>query len=187
VGRPGVRTAIELVDRGVDPADLPVSHRRAPRGARRIRKPTAPAAAPACPRRPGAPPHDGILWEHAGILRTDEQLVAGLGRLDRLRAKVADLAVGDRTSRSYEFALNLGFGLIVAEAIPRGARRRIESRGAHYRTDHPESDPQWRCNFLVERDSVGAMALAAAPVGSPSDEVQAALDADHELDYHQLE
>jgi succinate dehydrogenase / fumarate reductase flavoprotein subunit len=128
-----------------------------------------------------------ILWEHAGLLRNEEQLVEGLDRLDRLRAKAADLAVGDRTGRSYEFALNLGFGLIVAEAILRGARRRIESRGAHYRTDYPESDPQWRCNFLVERDSVGAMAPAAAPVGSPSDAVQAALDADHELDYHQLE
>jgi succinate dehydrogenase / fumarate reductase flavoprotein subunit len=128
-----------------------------------------------------------LLQDRAGILRDEDGLREGLERLDRIRTRARDMAVGDRTSRSYEFALNLGFGLVAADGLLRGARRRTESRGAHYRTDFPETDPLWRCNVVVRRDSVGAMELLDAPVGTPSDEVQAALEADHELDYHQLE
>jgi succinate dehydrogenase / fumarate reductase flavoprotein subunit len=75
----------------------------------------------------------------------------------------------------------------VADAILRGARERTESRGAHYRTDHPDTDPDWRRNVRYRRDSVGAGRLSTTPVGTPSEAVQAALDAGHELDYHQLE
>jgi succinate dehydrogenase / fumarate reductase flavoprotein subunit len=128
-----------------------------------------------------------LLWDTAGIRRTDEGLADGLARLRAVRERASDLAVGDRTSRSYEFAIDLGFALVVAEAILRGARERTESRGAHFRTAHPETDPDWRRNLRYERDSVGAMRLTTADVGEPSEAVRAALAAGHELDYHQLE
>jgi succinate dehydrogenase / fumarate reductase flavoprotein subunit len=128
-----------------------------------------------------------LLWAHAGIHRDDAGLAAGLAQLDVLRERASDLAVGDRTSRSFEFALDLGFALVVAEAVLRGARERTESRGAHARSDHPETEPDWRRNIVVERDSVGAMRVTTATPGTPSDAVQAALDAGYELDYHQLE
>ena len=127
----------------------------------------------------------GILWERAGILRDGDGIEDGLKRLVRLRSEATDVAVDD--SRSYEFALNLGFGLIAAEAILAGARERTESRGAHHRTDYPESSPEWQRNIVLRRDSVGGMELSTEPVDRPSEAVQAALDADHELDYHQLE
>jgi len=128
-----------------------------------------------------------LLWTHAGIHRDDAGLVAGLETLDDVRERATDLAVGDRTSRSYEFALDLGFALVVAEAVLRSARERTESRGAHTRDDHPETDPDWRRNVGVERDPVGAMVLTSRRPGRPSDPVQDALDAGYELDYHQLE
>jgi succinate dehydrogenase / fumarate reductase flavoprotein subunit len=128
-----------------------------------------------------------LLWTHAGMLRTEEDMAAGLDEIAALREKAADLDVGGPTSRSFEFALNLGFALTVGESILRSARERTESRGAHYRTDHPEVDPSLRHNVLAGRDSVGGMRLTTAPVGSPSESVQTALDAGHELDYHQLE
>jgi succinate dehydrogenase / fumarate reductase flavoprotein subunit len=128
-----------------------------------------------------------LLWEHAGILRDESSLTDGLGRLAVLRERAGDLAVGGPTSRSFEFALNLGFALDVAEAVLRGALRRTESRGAHARTDYPEQDPDLRRNVVARRDSVGGMRLDTRPVGDPSEAVQAALDAGYELDYHQLE
>jgi succinate dehydrogenase / fumarate reductase flavoprotein subunit len=128
-----------------------------------------------------------LLWEHAGILRDESSLTDGLDRLAVLRERASDLAVGGRTSRSFEFALNLGFALDVAEAVLRGALRRTESRGAHARTDYPEQDPDLRRNVVARRDSVGGMRLDTRPVGDPSEAVQAALDAGYELDYHQLE
>ncbi len=128
-----------------------------------------------------------LLESTAGIRRTDADLARGLAGLERLRARASDLAVGDRTEPGFELAVDLGAALIVAEAILRGARERTESRGAHFRIDHPERDPEWRRNLRIERDSVGGMRPTTATPGQPSPAVQAALDAGYELDYHQLE
>jgi len=75
----------------------------------------------------------------------------------------------------------------VAEAVLRAAHERTESRGAHHRPDHPDTDPDWRRNVVVERGTFGTMALSTTPVDEPSAAVRAALDAGYELDYHQLE
>jgi succinate dehydrogenase / fumarate reductase flavoprotein subunit len=128
-----------------------------------------------------------VLWDAAGIRRTDGDIEAGLDALETLYRRASDLSVGDRTSDSFEFALDLGFALLVAESILRSAQQRTESRGAHFRTDYPESDSSWQQNIRVSHDSVGAMHLTTHPVGTPSPAVQRALDADYELDYHQLE
>ena len=128
-----------------------------------------------------------LLWERTGILRDAAGLEDGLERLDTVRTRASDLDVGDRCSRSYEFALNLGFALTVADGILRSARERTESRGAHFRTDYPDTETTWRRNVLVQRDAVGSPHLSTEPVGTPSDPVQAALDVGYELDYHQLE
>ena len=127
------------------------------------------------------------LWNHAGILRDDATLVAGLETLDRIREKAKDVAVGPVTSRSFEYAIDLGFMLTSAEAVLRGARERTESRGAHHRTDHPDPDTAWQRNVYYDRADIGGMTTHTEPVATPSEAVQAALDAGHELDYHQLE
>ena len=127
------------------------------------------------------------LWNHAGILRDDATLVAGLETLDRIREKATDVAVGPITSRSFEYAIDLGFMLTSAEAVLRGARERTESRGAHHRTDHPDPDTAWRRNIYYDQADIGGMTTHTEPVAAPNEAVQAALDAGHELDYHQLE
>ncbi|MFT4945521.1 MAG: succinate dehydrogenase / fumarate reductase flavoprotein subunit, partial [Halovenus sp.] len=77
-----------------------------------------------------------LMWEHAGILRDEASLQAGLDELDDVRRKAERLDVGGVTSRSFEFAIDLGFMLTVSESVLRSALERTESRGAHYRTDH---------------------------------------------------
>ncbi len=128
-----------------------------------------------------------LLWDHARLLRDEETLSAGLDALDDLREQARDLHVEDPSTRSFAFAVRIGFALTVAETILRGALRREESRGAHHRTDFPDRDPNWRQNIVFERDSVGGFAVSTRTGRDPSDAVQAALDADFELDYHQLE
>jgi succinate dehydrogenase / fumarate reductase flavoprotein subunit len=128
-----------------------------------------------------------ILWDHAGILREESELREGLERLHDLRERTADLDVpGDRTSRDFEFAIDLSFSLPIAETMLQSALERTESRGAHYRTDYTETDPEWRQNIVVTEESTG-LSLRPRDVADPSPEVQAALDSGYELDYHHLE
>ncbi|WP_092690046.1 L-aspartate oxidase [Halorientalis regularis] len=128
-----------------------------------------------------------FTWEHAGLLRDEESLRAGLDALDDVREMAADMAVGSVTSRSFELALDVGFMLTAAEAVLRGALERTESRGAHYRTDYPETDESWQRNICFERADLGGLTTHTEPVDEPSDAVQTALEEGHELDYHQLE
>jgi len=128
-----------------------------------------------------------VMWNAAGIRRDAESLRDGLDRLATIRERTDDLAVGPLDSRSFEFAIDLGFMLTAAEAVLRGAVERSESRGAHYRIDHPDLDPDWRHNIVVSQADIGGMTLTTTAVDTPSAAVQAALDADYELDYHQLE
>jgi len=128
-----------------------------------------------------------LLWSHAGIIRTGEELQAGLDALAVLQDRVADLAVvSDRTGRSFELAVDLGFSLTVAEATLRGALMRVESRGAHYRADRPDLVDEFQQNIIVSDGETG-LTLDKRAVGQPSDPVQSALDAHYELDYHHLE
>jgi succinate dehydrogenase / fumarate reductase flavoprotein subunit len=128
-----------------------------------------------------------LLWDHAGILRTAESMSTGLEKLRALRQRTGDIGVdGDLTSLSFELAVDLSFSLTVAEALLLGARKRDESRGAHYRTDAPDVDPEWRRNILVDGGDTG-LELTTRGVAEPSDEVSEAVDVGYELDYHHLE
>jgi succinate dehydrogenase / fumarate reductase flavoprotein subunit len=128
-----------------------------------------------------------LMWEHTGILRDEASLQQGLEQLEAVREKARNVRVEGVTSRSFEFAIDLGFMLTTAESVLRGALERTESRGAHYRTDYPDVDSDWRQNICFERADVGRMVSSTEPVDTPDEAVQAALDAGHELDYHQLE
>lgn len=111
----------------------------------------------------------------------------GLERLEALRERADDLMTGERTSRSFEYAIDLGFSLTVAEALLKGARERTESRGAHFRSDYPEESEAWHKNITYRQIEGGGMTLDTTTPREPSEAVRKALDADYELDYHQLE
>ncbi|KRC64300.1 L-aspartate oxidase [Aeromicrobium sp. Root236] len=72
-----------------------------------------------------------LMWDAAGLSRDGEDLERALATLGEWRAPVPTDA------KSAEDA-NL---LVVARAIVASALARRESRGAHYRTDFPETDP----------------------------------------------
>jgi succinate dehydrogenase / fumarate reductase flavoprotein subunit len=128
-----------------------------------------------------------LMWEHAGRQRDESTLEAGLDELASVRARAANMNVGPITSESFELAIDVGFMLTAAEAVLRGALERTESRGAHHRTDHPDTDPDQQHNIHYHEVDVGTMAPSTHAVDQPGPAVQRALDDDHELDYHQLE
>ena len=87
------------------------------------------------------------MSEGAGVMRSEESLKETLATLDQL---------GTRTSvepriEAWE-ASNL---FLLAEAIVRGALARTESRGSHWRTDFPLTDPAWEKRVVQTYDQQG--------------------------------
>lgn len=126
------------------------------------------------------------LWETAGVRRDADRLSEGVERVGRIHDKTARLDVGDMTSLSFEYAVDLRFSLMVAEAVLRSARTRTESRGAHYRGDCPEKREGWRKNIVAEQGPAG-MELSTGEVDGLSQEVRETVEEGHELSYHHLE
>ena len=81
------------------------------------------------------------MWECVGPVRDEQGIRAGLGELDRLEEESADLAIGSgkRCNQEMRDALELPLMLLTARAIMASALERRESRGAHLRSDFPES------------------------------------------------
>jgi succinate dehydrogenase / fumarate reductase, flavoprotein subunit len=118
-----------------------------------------------------------VMWDHAGIVRSEDGLREGLTRLEGIA----------RDGREAPGAPELRFALLAAEAILRSALMREESRGAHCREDTPEARDEWRRNIVCARGPDGVMSLRTEPVPPVPDGVQRALDEHHALDYHHLE
>ncbi len=72
-----------------------------------------------------------LMWDAAGLARNGDDLEAAIAELKRFKAPTVNDA------KSAEDA-NL---LVVARAVVTSALARQESRGGHYRTDFPETDP----------------------------------------------
>jgi fumarate reductase flavoprotein subunit len=83
-----------------------------------------------------------LMWDKAGILRDAEGLEAAARGLDALEAEL-DAAGVDGRMRAFNLAwhdwLNLRSLLLISRAIVVAATAREESRGAHWREDHPQT------------------------------------------------
>jgi len=77
------------------------------------------------------------MWAHAGLLREAASLRQGLAAQVQTEATLAQIAATQKTSRRLAEAQALSR---VAHAILLAALARTESRGAHFRSDHPRRD-----------------------------------------------
>ncbi len=95
-----------------------------------------------------------INWKKNGIIRTEENLLAGLGAIGKIR----DLLQGGKIRKPdhiirYHELLNM---LDTSEAAIRSALIRKESRGAHFRDDYPKEDNEnWLGNVFVRKGDAG--------------------------------
>ena len=106
-------------------------------------------------RRPGlvdpevVPALQQEMSRHVGGLRD----AAGLDRCLRTLARLADQNDAEPGLEAWE-ATNL---LTVAAAVAASARRREESRGAHWRADFAERRDEWHGHLLAERGPDGTL------------------------------
>jgi succinate dehydrogenase / fumarate reductase flavoprotein subunit len=69
--------------------------------------------------------------------------------------------------------MDLANMLDVSEAVTRAALLRKESRGAQFREDFPDKDPEWgRHNIVVSRAGDGGMAVEKRPLPPIPDELK---------------
>jgi L-aspartate oxidase len=96
-----------------------------------------------------------LMWEKVGLVRSASGLREALASLDGL-ARSADAGSRDLVT--------------VARLVATAALARPESRGAHFRSDHPAADPAWRRRVVlvpedgaarVETEAVAALAEEA--------------------------
>jgi L-aspartate oxidase len=89
----------------------------------------------------------GLMWQHVGVVRDGKALQQIVPELRALQSQMP--APSDR--RSHEAANILQAGLLIA----RSALAREESRGAHYRLDHPlKDDVKCRKHSVVSGDQI---------------------------------
>jgi succinate dehydrogenase / fumarate reductase flavoprotein subunit len=104
----------------------------------------------------------------ASVFRTEATLAGMAGVLDELRVRYAEVSIDDKGQVfNYDLteALELGYLIDLAEALVVSARARTESRGAHFRDDHPTPDAAAsRRHTLAHRDGTGAIRLSYKPV-----------------------
>jgi succinate dehydrogenase/fumarate reductase flavoprotein subunit len=94
---------------------------------------------------------DGLMWEKVGVVRNGGDLAAAINQLAELKACGEKAATpGEAASNpAWNEALNLANLCVNAEMVARSAALRTESRGAHYRQDHPNADPAWLKNIYL--------------------------------------
>ena len=108
-----------------------------------------------------------MMQDLVGIVRRHDDLVRALAGIGRLRERAGRVRVdGNRHyNPGWHTALALGNMLTVAEAITRPAIERRESRGAHFRDDHPAKDAAFGTfNFVVRKGRDGAMQVERLPI-----------------------
>ena len=75
-----------------------------------------------------------LMWDHVGIVRSGEQLDRAADRIARLRRDTEAQYAHAKLTRDLVELRNL---VQVAQLIVQSAQSRLESRGLHYRIDHP--------------------------------------------------
>ena len=108
-----------------------------------------------------------VMWQHGSIIRSGEGLEKALSAINELGSEEAGITVKD--PRDLRASLEFRNMRRVCEMVCLAALMRTESRGAHFRTDHPEEDdPNWLRSIVISKGD-GEIRLASAAVGTTVD------------------
>ena len=100
------------------------------------------------------------MQEQVGVFRTGSELEAAQTVVHDLRERYKDVIVTDKGrtfNQSLIHTIETGWLLDLAACMVEGAVTRTESRGAHWRLDHPERDDEnWMKHTLsyLEDDAI---------------------------------
>ena len=107
------------------------------------------------------------MWRDVGILRSAEGLRRAIATLAELDGQLAQVGVadGDRAfNLSWHDWLNLKNLIAVSVVIARSALAREDSRGAHFREDHPETGDLATSSYIVVSQEDATLEIRREPV-----------------------
>jgi len=103
-----------------------------------------------------------LMWKQVGIIRDGDSLSAAQRQLEEWSRQIAPSS--SPALAELEAANMCQAGLLMAAA----ALHRTESRGAHYRTDFPDTNGAWCKHVIMHRSPAGDLAISDRPVESNS-------------------
>ncbi|MEC9367123.1 MAG: FAD-dependent oxidoreductase [Pseudomonadota bacterium] len=109
-----------------------------------------------------------LMWDKVGIIRDRSALEEAITELDDMAAQHAATGLPD-TTRAFNLTwhdwLNLESQILVSRTIARSALERKDSRGAHYRSDFPETGELKTTRFTTIRlKADGILETGSEPV-----------------------
>jgi succinate dehydrogenase / fumarate reductase flavoprotein subunit len=102
------------------------------------------------------------MTEHAGVVRDEAGLLAGLRELAEIEERLTRVGVHPDIAGYYDLAhaFDLKASAIAARATLEGALERRETRGCHNRSDYPQLDETFAVNLVwsgpgrIEREAI---------------------------------
>ncbi len=107
------------------------------------------------------------MWEDAGIVRDAQSLERAQSSLSEIRARLLVTGIHGtdlRYNLTWHDWLNLASLVDVSAAICTAAQARTDSRGAHFRGDHPETGELAQSQFTRVTMEGGNLAISWKPV-----------------------
>jgi len=106
-----------------------------------------------------------VMWEHVGLIRQASGLKIALREIEDIgqRAPAVAVAGGAAFNLAWQDWMNLQNQVAAAWLIARSALERAESRGSHFRRDHPGPGPELY-NVLVASDEAAGLRVWTEPV-----------------------
>ena len=97
-----------------------------------------------------------LMWEKVAIVREEKTLNEALGQLQEMQKELADLDVGDKKQYNTDLvtALEVINMIEICILTVKSAIIRRESRGAHFRSDFPETKDEWKKSIIINKNKI---------------------------------
>jgi L-aspartate oxidase len=93
-----------------------------------------------------------LMWDHVGLMRDAHGLSSAVARLEAWLAQVEAAYAADPEVALGELRNLLQASWLIAKA----AHWREESRGCHFRLDHPEANERWKKHLTMRRPTAAS-------------------------------